>query len=94
MFGKHTNYLGRFGAAARGDTAHAQCLPLATRHCGGNLQSEAWDLIRAWYLCYTLYHVQTRPASQSASKAGACERRTSRLACRCGLAAASLSQDR
>jgi hypothetical protein len=94
MFGRHTDYLEQFGAAARGDTAHAQYLPLATRHCGGKLQSEAWDLIRAWYLCYTLYRVQTRPAGQSASEAGACERRTSRLACRCGRTAASLFLDR
>lgn len=43
MLGKHTNNLGRFGAA-RGGTAHAQCSPLAMRHCGGKLQSEACAL--------------------------------------------------
>lgn len=43
MLGKHANNLGRFGAA-RGGTAHAQCSPLAMRHCGGKLQSEACAL--------------------------------------------------
>lgn len=84
MFGEHMRYLWGGLARVRGVTAHAQCLPLATRQLRRQAAEQGkGSHSSVAFSCYTLLHVRTWlwPASmRSASEGGA-----SRLACRCGL---------